>query len=85
MRNQLSRQQANQAASLNINQQANLANFNAQGQALGQAGAYQSDAYQRQAGALDRLQRQYDKVSLNDMGTSKRFQIPTYADMQRKQ
>jgi hypothetical protein len=82
-RNQLARQQANQAASLGINQQANVANYNAQGQALGQMGGYQTDAYNRQAGALDRLQRQYDKVSMNDMGTASRFRIPTYADMMR--
>jgi hypothetical protein len=82
-RNQLARQQANQAAALGINQQANLANYAAQGQALGQMGGYQSDAYNRQAGALDRLQRQYDKVSMADMGTASRFRIPTYADMMR--
>lgn len=82
-RNQLARQQANQQASLGINQQANVANYNAQGQALGQMGGYQTDAYNRQAGALDRLQRQYDKVSMNDMGTASRFRIPTYADMMR--
>jgi len=82
-RNQLARQQANQQASLGINQQANVANYNAQGQALGQMGGYQTDAYNRQAGALDRLQNQYNKVDIRDMGTESRFRIPTYADMTR--
>jgi hypothetical protein len=81
-RNQLARQQANQQASLGINQQANVANYNAQGQALGQMGAYQSDAYKRQAGALDRMQRQYDKVSMRDMA-SQNWKVPSYADMMK--
>lgn len=83
-RNQLSRQQANQQASLGINQQANLANYQAQGQALSQADAYKTSQAGRQAGALDRLQKNYNQVSVNDLGTAKRFQVPSYSDMMRK-
>lgn len=79
-RSQLQRQQSNQQAALGINQQANLANYTAQGQALAQAGGYTNDQYNRQAGALDRLQKNYNQVSVNDLGTAKRYQVPSYAD-----
>ena len=82
-RNQLQRQQANQQASLGINQQANLANYNAQGQAIGQASGVTNDQYNRQAGALDRLQKNYNQVTVNDLGTAKRFQVPSYSDYMR--
>lgn len=82
-RNQLQRQQANQQASLGINQQANLANYNAKGQAIGQASGVTNDQYNRQAGALDRLQKNYNQVTVNDLGTAKRFQVPSYSDYMR--
>jgi hypothetical protein len=80
-RNQLERQRANQQASLGINQQANVANYQAQGQALGQAGGYQTDMFNRQAGAMDRLQRNYNQVTKNNLGNTSMYQIPSYADM----
>lgn len=82
-RNQLQRQQANQQASLGINQQANLANYNAKGQAIGQASGVTNDQYNRQAGALDRLQKNYNQVTVNDLGTAKRYQVPSYSDYMR--
>lgn len=84
-KNQLARQQANQQAALGINQQSNLANYNARGQALSQAGQMQNDQYQRQAGALDRLQRNYNQVSNRDLGTAPQFRVPSYSDYMRKQ
>lgn len=84
-RSQLQRQQANQQASLGINQQANLANYNAKGQAIGQASQVGNEQYQRQAGALDRLQRNYNQVSNKDLGTAPQFKVPSYSDYMRKQ
>lgn len=84
-RNQLARQQANQQASLGINQQANLANYATRGQAIGQASSVGNEQYQRQAGALDRLQRNYNQVSNRDLGTAPQFKVPSYSDYMRKQ
>lgn len=76
-RNQLSRQQGNQSAALNISQQANLANYNARGQAMSQMAAQNENQQARRAAATSNLINLYGKVG-NTTTEQRQLRMPTY-------
>lgn len=81
-RNREQRQKSNQAAGLNIAQQANVANYNAQGQNLSQMQGYNTDQQSRQLAAMQNLQRNYNQVSAKDFGSG--YNLPNYLSLMKK-
>lgn len=77
--NQTQRQQSNQAANLSIAQNANLANYNAQGQAIGQANAVNRGAQQQQLAAGQFATQGLNQVNQTDMAKQPAWQqLPTW-------
>lgn len=83
--NQQQRQAGNQQANLSIAQNANLANYNAKGQAIGQAAQVGG---QQKAQTLDAARfatQGLNQVSSADMGTTPSWQtLPTYSAFKNK-
>lgn len=84
--NQAQRQQANQGANLQIAQNANLANYNAQGQAIGQANAVNRGQQAQQLAAGQFATQGLNQVSTQDLARQPSWQqLPTYSGYQQTQ